>query len=182
MQDFIKVGRIVKVHGIKGELLLEYKAASVDLLLDGVFLEDNAPADRKGLLEYKICSVRLHHGRLLIRLEDVPDRTAAELLRGCSVFIPRSRLPEVDENEVYLGDLPGLSVLVYAAEGGAEPEPLGFIASVDEMAGQAIWTIKTPGGREILFPAVREFVLEIDLGRQTASIAPPPGLLEIYLK
>ena len=181
MQDFIKVGRIVKAHGIKGELLLEYKAASTDLLQNSVFLDDNRLADGKNLLEYKLCSVRLHHGRPLIQLETVPDRTSAECLRGCSVFIPKNRLPEAGENEVYLGDLPGLSVLVQA-EDETVPEPLGCITAVDEVAGQEIWTIQTPGGQQILFPAAREFVLEIDLGRQTARIAPPPGLLEIYLK
>jgi 16S rRNA processing protein RimM len=53
---------------------------------------------------------------------------------------------------------------------------------VDTPAGQEIWTILTPEGREILFPAAPDFVLEINPEAGLARIAPPPGLLALYLE
>jgi 16S rRNA processing protein RimM len=44
-----------------------------------------------------------------------------------------------------------------------------------------LWSIRTPDGKEVLFPAVEEFVLDIDLEAGSVRIAPPPGLLDLYL-
>ena len=64
--------------------------------------------------------------------------------------------------------------------GRIEPT-IGAIADVDLSSGQEIWRIATPDNKEILFPAVPEFVAELDARTRTARISPPPGLLEIYL-
>lgn len=124
--------------------------------------------------------MRAHHGLLIVSFTGVHSRNEAELLRQHTLLVPRSRLSPLEEDEVYLLDLPGLRVLAVDEESGGERE-VGVIASVDIPAGQEIWTITTPDGQEILFPAVDQFVLDIDLDARTARIAPPPGLLEIYL-
>lgn len=58
---------------------------------------------------------------------------------------------------------------------------LGRIVSAGAPAGQVLWTISGKNGQEILFPAVEEFIVAIDLEAGTARIAPPPGLLDLYL-
>ena len=60
---------------------------------------------------------------------------------------------------------------------------LGLLEDISFPAGQEIWTIRTPdaeGGREILLPAVPQFVLDIDLDAGTVCINPPEGLIELY--
>ena len=60
---------------------------------------------------------------------------------------------------------------------------VGELENVDFPAGQEMWVIRAPekeGGYEILFPAVPEFVRDIDLTAETATIAPPEGLLDLY--
>lgn len=130
--------------------------------------------------KFTVERVRAHHGLLIVSFTGVHSRNEAELLRQHTLLVPRSRLSPLEEDEVYLLDLPGLRVLAVDEESGGERE-VGVIASVDIPAGQEIWTITTPDGQEILFPAVDQFVLDIDLDARTARIAPPPGLLEIYL-
>jgi 16S rRNA processing protein RimM len=122
--------------------------------------------------------VRVHHGELLLSLRGVDNRDKAEALRRHRLLIPRSLLPPPAEGEVYLFSLPGLRVLARDEE-GAETE-IGRIASADTPAGQEIWTILTPGGGEILFPAVPEFVLDLDPEAGFVRICPPPGLLDLY--
>jgi 16S rRNA processing protein RimM len=194
--DLISVGRVLKAHGIKGELRIAYTAESSDLLADFIYLQAaNTPSERQdnpftgrpakappgGIppRKYKICGLRLHHTRPLLLLEGIADRSAAELLRNHAILVPADRLPVPAPDEIYLRDLPGLSVFVYANE--KEPWLLGRISSVQAAAGQEIWVITTPGGKEALFPAAREFVLRISLTEGQALIAPPPGLLDIYL-
>lgn len=177
MNDFIEVGRITKAHGIRGEICIDYNADSPDLLWDAVYLAPNTETPPKA---YKLKKLRLHQGRPLLTLEGVPDRTAAELLRGQGVFIPAARLPELAPDEVYLRDLPGLKVFTRGEDGSAAP--LGVLSRVDMQAGQELWTITTPDGQEALFPATEEFVEAIDIEAGSVVINPPPGLLELYLK
>ena len=115
--------------------------------------------------------------QLILGIEGCNDRSAAEQLRGQELLIDASFLPEADEDEPYLRDLIGLSVRL---EDGTV---VGELESVDFPAGQEMWSIRAPeneGGYEILFPAVPEFVLDIDLSAETVTIAPPEGLLDLY--
>lgn len=172
MNSFIVIGRITKPHGIKGEVCVDFYADSPSILSDAVWLK-LPPAPPRA---YGVIAARFHHNRLLLTLENVPDRNAAELLRNAEVLAPRDRLPPLVPGEVYLADLPGFSVILQ--ETG---ETLGTIAAADLSGGQEIWRITTPQGKDVLFPAVPEFVAAIDAEARTVRIAPPPGLLEIYI-
>ena len=172
MDSFITIGRIIKPHGIKGEVCVDFYADSPSVLANEVWLKGPSSPSRA----VAVVAARFHHGRLLLTLENSPDRNTAETLRGAEVLIPRERLPELKEGEIYLADLPGFSVILDEAN-----ETIGTIADVDLSSGQEIWRIVTPGHKEILFPAVPEFVTQLDAETKTARIAPPPGLLEIYL-
>lgn len=177
MDDFIEIGRVVKAHGIRGEICIDFNADSSDLLWDFIFLKaESSPTP----IRYKLKRLRIHKERPLLTLEGIADRNAAELLRNMLIFIPKNRLPELDEDEVYLTDLPGLNVLVREHED--QPAiPLGTLETVDDIAGQELWTIITPDGKEVLFPVAEEFVELIDFNENIAVITPPPGLLDLYL-
>lgn len=172
MSQFIAVGRITKPHGLKGEVCVDFYADSPSILGDTVYLQTG----QGGREVYGLDNARFHHGRLLLTLDGVPDRNTAELLRGAEIVVPRARLPKLEDGEVYLFELPGLAVVL-----SATGEALGRIDGVDLSSGQEIWRIITPDGKEVLFPAVPEFVDEINLDSRKARISPPPGLLEIYL-
>lgn len=172
MNPFIIIGRITKPHGIRGEVCVDFYADSPSILEDTVWLKlSAAPPKPCGVI-----AARFHHNRLLLTLENVPDRTAAELLRNAEVAVPRERLPGLNPGEVYLADLPGFTVILQ--ETG---ETIGTITQANLSGSQEIWQITTPEGKDILFPAVPEFVTELDADAKVARIAPPPGLLEIYL-
>ena len=176
-QALIPIGRIVKPHGIRGELCLAFAAEDAGLLRGTVYL---APSlDGTAPLARTVERVRRLRGELLLTLGGVDSRDKAEALRGHRLLISRDRLPPLEAGEVYLFSLPGLRVFS-RGEDGAEAD-LGRIASVDTPAGQEIWTILTPEGREILFPAAPDFVLDLDPEGGFARIAPPPGLLALYL-
>ena len=176
MNPFIVIGRIVKAHGIKGEVCVDFYADSPSILPSSssgtVWLDLPPEAPRA----YKIIAARQHHGRMLLTLENVPDRSAAELLRGVGVLVPRESLPALDPGEIYLADLPGFTVTLLDTG-----ETLGQITAVDLAAGQEIWRITTPEGKEVLFPAVPQFVAKLDAEARSACIDPPPGLLELYI-
>lgn len=181
--DLIAVGYLTKAHGIRGELTCVLTAETPGLEQDlpgrRVYLRPRSGGQAK---PFVVASLRAHQETLLLRLEGVNDRTEAELLRSHTLFVPSSLLPPLAEDEMYVRDLPGLRVLaVPHGEPGAEGREIGRITSVDDPAGQWIWTITTPEGREILFPAVDNFILSLEPDKGLARIMPPPGLLELYL-
>lgn len=170
----LPIGIVRKPHGIKGEVSVTYHADSPVLLSGGVFLQRGEDPP----VFHKVIAHRFHHGTLLLRLEGVCDRTAAEGLRGRVLLVPESRLPEPDADAVYLHQLVGLTV-VARAEDGTE-SVWGVISAVADPAGQELWTISREGEADILFPAVPEFVAGFDLEENRVRITPPPGLFALY--
>ena len=172
--DLVEIGTLARPHGIRGEIRVNYYADSLELLRgDVVYLQAGNKPPRK----MEIDTVRMHQGTPLIRFVEAPDRTAAEFLRGQTLLIPESALPELDEDEVYLHDMLGLSVVL-----DATGQKLGVLDHVLFHGEQELWSILTPEGKEILLPAVPEFVADIDLDTEIIRITPPEGLLELYME
>lgn len=169
--EFVEMGSIGRPHGLKGEV--------------GIYWEGEAPIpvggvawvgpDPDSLRPYDILSARVHKGFPLVSLAGIGDRESAEALRGEKIFLPRSVLPQPADDEAWLEDLVGSQIML---ENGA---PIGRLDHLEFPAGQEIWVIKNDAGKEILFPARPEFIASIDTEAGTVRIAPPPGLLDIYL-
>ena len=172
--SLVVLGRLMKPHGIKGAIRVEYYAESPELLEKPLMLRAGRFAPRP----IRIREWSLWKDQLILTIEGVDDRTQAEQMRGQELLIDASFLPEADDDEPYLRDLLGLTVKL---ENG---DIVGELEDIDFPAGQEMWVIRAPepaGGSEILLPAVPEFVLDIDLDAEVVTIAPPEGLLELYL-
>ena len=180
----VPVGYFSKAHGIRGELVMVLQTESAEVLAGLVFVR---PRHGGPARPCRVAKIRRHHGSLLVMLDGITTRNDAELLRSHTVLVPEEVLPPLEEDEVYLKDFPGLRVFVVDNVDSAvvgkvlQERELGVIREVSCPAGQDLWTIATPDGKEILFPAVEAFVLSIELEKGIARIAPPPGLLELYL-
>lgn len=170
-EDWIQMGTLARAHGIRGELSVDWHADSPLLADMPLWLRDGGGHVRK----VRLCSVRRHKGRPLVLLEGVDDRTAAEALRGCVLLVRRDVLPAVREGEAYVRDLQGCRAVL------PDGTVLGVIDHFEYPAGREIWVILTDDGREVLFPARPEFIVAFDLAASAVHIAPPEGLLDIYL-
>jgi 16S rRNA processing protein RimM len=168
---FVAIGHILRPHGLKGELVLDYYADSRQWLAGPLWLRAR---ERDPAIPTGVSGIRAVRGRLFARLDGVADRDAAERLRGMTLLMAASDLPESAEDEPYLHELPGMDVLLHASG-----EKLGVLTGLDP-TGQELWIITGVRGNEILFPAVPEFVNSIDTRRGVIRISPPPGLLELY--
>lgn len=175
-RGLVAVGTVIKPHGIRGEICVENHADSPLLFAAGRTL---LLASGKGRPRpYAVAACRTHQDRLLLTLQGVADRNAAEALRGLQILIPAAELPEPDEGEVYLHELLGARVEL------ADGSPVGVFEGILDGGAQAeydTWIIAAPGGREILLPAVPDFLLDLDPDAGLIRIDPPPGLLELYL-
>ncbi|MGX9790781.1 ribosome maturation factor RimM [Mycobacterium sp. MMS18-G62] len=166
------VGRVVKAHGVTGELVVDVRTDDPDSrFAPGNTLRGRPKtgAERR----YAVESVRDHGGRLLVRLEGVADRNAAEALKGVLFIVDSEDLPPIaDPDEFYDHQLEGLRVRTVA---GA---PVGTVAEVLHTAAGELLSVRTEQG-DVLVPFVSAIVTSVSLADQTIEIDPPEGLLEL---
>ena len=167
----IHMGTLARPHGIKGEICVDWYADSPSLL-DGPFWLQAGDAPPRPA---RARSWRMHKGRPLLLLEGVTDRNDIEALRGQKILVDRDLLPPVDEDEVYVEDVLGFAVIL------PDGSRLGVLDHVEYPAGLEVWSIVTDDGKEVLFPAEASFIEGFDLEGECIHIAPPEGLLDIYL-
>lgn len=168
----ILVGHAARVHGLKGEFSVVWHADS-PLLLDrasGLFLRRKDGTEQW----FTVRSWRPHQDRILLLLDQLEGKDQADPWRGSDIYMLAADLPPLAEDEIYIHQLPGMDV--HLPDGSL----LGAIAHV-AVEPTEIWTILTPTGKEVLFPAAEEFITGMDLDTGRVDIDPPEGLLEIYL-
>ncbi len=163
------VARVGKPHGIRGELSVEIRTDDPDRRFGpGVRLRTD-PAEAGPLT---VQTVRDHNGRLLLTFDEVPDRTAAEGLRGVLL------LAEVDESEGgepdawYDHQLVGLSARLI------DGSDAGEVIGVEHGAAQDLLVLRLPDGRTARVPFVTALVPEVDIGAGVVVLDPPGGLLD----
>lgn len=168
------VGRVVKAHGIRGEVVVEVRTDDPeDRFAAGATLRGKV-GPREPEREFVVETLREHSGRLLLSLRGVADRTAADALRGTLFVVDSGELPRIeDPDEFYDHQLEGLRVRTVD---GAE---VGVVAEVLHTAAGELLSVTTGEGREVLVPFVTEIVPTVSLAEGSVVIDPPDGLLDI---
>lgn len=167
------VGRVVKAHGITGEVVVEIRTDDPDARFAPGSSLRGRPSRGGPESRYIVESVRDHGGRLLVRLDGISDRTAADSLRGTVFIVESADLPPIeDPDEFYDHQLEGLQVVTTA---GAA---VGSVAEVLHTAAGELLSVRTEEG-EVLVPFVSAIVTSVSLADQTIEIDPPEGLLEL---
>ena len=174
----IKIGKIVNAVALRGEVKVyhysDYKERFEEL--DEILVERNG-AKRHAMERYTIEGVRYQKDMAILKLKGVNDRNAAEALKDCDVYITEADLRELPEDTFYVRDLIGCRVINEGSE-SETAEEIGTITDVLQNSAQDIYQIKTKSGKEVLIPAVGEFVKEINIGEKTVKVSLIPGFLD----
>jgi 16S rRNA processing protein RimM len=167
------VGRVVKAHGVTGEVIVEVRTDDPDLRFTVGSSLRGRPSRGGPESRYVVESVREHSGRLLVRLEGVADRNAADALRGTLFVVDSEDLPPIeDPDEFYDHQLEGLQVVTTTGIA------VGSVAEVLHTAAGELLSIRSEQG-EVLVPFVSAIVTSVSLTDRTIEIDPPEGLLEL---
>ncbi len=172
MSKRILLGRITRPHGIKGEVRVAFFGDRPEILNGPLWLSSHSGQARP----LRVLAWRVQQEQLILALQGVEDRNQAEALRNAEILVAEADMPPPGEDELYLHQLMGLEV-----HQACPPRLLGVLENVIFPAGQELWSIISPDGKEILFPAVAEFVEDIDLDAGRIVVNPPEGLLDLYL-
>lgn len=160
----VVVGKVTKAHGLSGEVVVLVFSDNPDRFEPGssVFFEDGR--------EVLVRASRPNGGRLLVAFEGVGDRSAAEALRGRTLVVPRSFLPDLPDGEFWPHQLEGCVVVTESGR------TLGAITDVVANPAQDLWVAVDDAGAEIMVPAIREVVVDVDIAAGRVLVRDIPGL------
>lgn len=163
----ILVGIFGAPHGVRGELRLKSFTGDPLAIADYPHITDES-----GARTFKIIAARpVKDDMLIVRIEGVADRTAAEKLTNVSLSIAREDLAPVDEEEFYHADLIGLRA---ETRDGAM---LGKIAAVLNFGAGDILDVRPDVGENLLLPFTKKVVPQVDLAGGRVIVEPPEEVI-----
>jgi 16S rRNA processing protein RimM len=184
-ESWVWLARIRKPQGRKGEVLAEiltdfpqkFSERKQVWLLTAAGLPAEA-ARQVGLENFWLYKSG-HTGGVVLHFAGVNSITQAEALRGLVVAVPRAERVSLGEDEVYIGDLFGCTLVDVALT----PErAVGMIEDVDRNAGPvALLVVHGDAGDEILVPFAKAYLRGIDLEAKRVEMALPEGLIEVQI-
>ena len=167
----VAVGKILKPHGIKGELKVLPETFDVERFhdLENVHLESSGQNRH-----YKVESVRVTtDGKVFLRLEGIEDRNAADLLRNSVISISSEESVELPVDTYFHYDLVGMTV--FDRFSGKE---LGILKEIIDASVDDLYVIRGLD-KEYLIPARKEFIKLVDVDNKRMEIESIPGLLDL---
>jgi 16S rRNA processing protein RimM len=173
----VEIGRVVKPHGLKGELVVSGVRLSAEEFATLGALEAVAQDGARRALTIR--SARPFMQSLLVMFEGVADVDAARLLHGQVLEVDPARLPEAGDGTVYLFQLMGLPVRTETGE------PLGRVTDVFQTGATPILVVKTGAGeaggkvRERMLPMSPDVLVRVDTAGDGITVRLLPGMEEL---
>jgi 16S rRNA processing protein RimM len=174
----VVVGRVARVHGLRGEVAVELRtdeperrfAVGVRMLAESP--PPGRPGDAARTATLTVAGTRWHQQRLLVTFEEVTDPAAAETLRGVLLVadVDPDERPD-DAEEFYDHQIVGLRV------GTTDGDDVGDVAAVVHTGAQDLLVVRRDDGGEALVPFVAALVPRVDLDAGIVEVADRPGLL-----
>lgn len=171
----VRVARIGKPHGIRGEVTVEIFTDSPSSRFEaGAVLQVRMLNSTELYFDtLTVEKARWNNKILLLKFEEFADRNTAEALRNAELFAHVDRIH--DEDGWYADELVGLEVY----EGSTNSSKIGEVVGLISGDAQDLLELVLLDGREVLIPFVDAIVPEIDKEQGAVVITPPPGLLEL---
>lgn len=169
MEERLRVGVVSSTHGIRGEVKVFPTTDDVGRFkkLKNLFLVQNNKEQ-----ELEIEGVKFFKKFAILKFKGIDNINDVEAFRGGELYIPRSAARKLAKNEFYIGDLIGLTVQT------EEGRVLGELTDVIETGANDVYSVRMENGKELLLPAIRQCILNVDLEQKEMTIHLMKGLLD----
>lgn len=167
MEQFLRVGVISSTHGIRGEVkvfpttddAVRFKKLKKVLLDTG-----------KEQLELEVQSVKFFKQFVIVKFKGIDNINDIEKYKGKNILVQREDAVPLGKNEYYVADLIGMEVFT-------ENERFGVIRDVMETGANEVYVIDSYGHGEVLVPAIRQCILDVDVQERKMKIRLMDGLI-----
>lgn len=166
--DYIKVGWITNTHGIKGELKIHPLTDDINRFddLKKVYIGNNKVAA-------EIERVKYIKGWVILKFKEFNNINEVLQYKGDYIYIDERDRVELPEDHFFIFDI--IDCSVYTTKG----EKIGLVVDVLQYASNDVYVVKDHNNeKEYLIPAVKEFVVEVDVEDKKIIIDPIEGMIE----
>lgn len=169
MEEFFRVGVITSTHGLKGEVKVfpttdepnRFRRLKEIILDTGKMRKTLHPV-----------SVRFFKNMVILKFSEFDSVEQVEGLKQAELYVPRKDALKLDEGENYIADLIGLKVV-----DDAEGREIGTLTDVLQTAANDVYVVDM-NGKEVLLPAIRDCILNVDLEQGIITVHLMDGLLD----
>lgn len=152
MDDYINIGKILRSHGIKGELSI-YPLTD-DIKRFDILTKVTVTPDNK---EYMVESVRYNKDLVIIKLKGINSRNESDLMRGKYLSVLRKDAAILPDNSFFIFDIIGCRVIT------PNGEEMGIVKEVLTLHSNDVYVILNENGNEIYLPALKSLVHDVDI-------------------
>mgnify|MGYP000522515823 FL=1 len=168
MEDLLQVGVITTTHGVRGEVKVFPTTDDPARFkkLKNVVLDTG-----KELVDLEVAGVKFFKNMVIVKFKGIDNINDVEKYRKKSLYVTRENAVKLKKNEYFIADLIGLQ-----AESD-EGEDLGELSDVLQTGANDVYVLSKEGTDDILLPAIKECVKEVDL--ENGKIIEPPTIAEV---
>jgi 16S rRNA processing protein RimM len=169
--DRIALGIIRKAHGVRGEASVEAWSDSPERF-DDVSAVTLVSPDESSTRDAAVESVRIHAGRALVKFTGIESPEEVQLLQNWTVEVPSSQARKLDEDEYFLHDLVGLTLI------DSDGSPRGKVIEIEETGGGVLLVVEGPRGKFDV-PFAADICTKVDPGGKTIVVNLPDGIEDL---
>ncbi len=172
MTSWLRVGKIVNTHGIRGEVRV---ISNTDFAEERYAVGARLMVQTEGQQEVQVvvANHRKHKQFDLLQFEGYPTINDVEWLKGCTLFVSAADLHELEEHEYYYHEIIGCTVVT------EQNEALGKVKEILATGANDVWVVQRSNGeKDLLLPYIEDVIKEIDISKKTIRIHLLEGLLE----
>ena len=167
MEDLLKVGVITTTHGVRGEVKV-FPTTDPERFLDLEYVLLDAGREMKKL---EIRNVKFFKNLVILKFDGIDNINDIERYKRCPLLVERKDAVALEEDEYFIADMIGIQVVT------EDDEPFGTLKDVMETGANDVYVIDTEEHGEVLVPAIRECILDVDIENQKMKIHLMDGLI-----
>ena len=169
MEQLLRVGVISSTHGVRGEVKVYPTTDDVNRFkkLKKVVLDTG-----REYLDLEISGVKFFKNQVILKFKGIDNINDIEKYKGKDLLVHREDAVALEDNENYVSDLIDLKVVT------DEGVVLGYLTEVMETGANDVYVVETEDGKELLLPAIRDCILDVDLDEEVMTVHILPGLFD----
>ena len=169
MEQLLRVGVISSTHGVRGEVKVYPTTDDVNRFkkLKKVVLDTG-----REYIDLEISGVKFFKNLVILKFKSIDNINDIEKYKGKDLLVHREDAVALEENENYVADLIDLKVVT------DDGKVLGYLTEVMETGANDVYVVETEDGQELLLPAIRDCILDVDLDEEVMTVHILPGLFD----
>ena len=169
MEQLLRVGVISSTHGVRGEVKVYPTTDDVNRFkkLKKVVLDTG-----REYIDLEISGVKFFKNMVILKFKGIDNINDIEKYKGKDLLVHREDAVELEENENYVADLIDLKVVT------DDGKVLGYLTEVMETGANDVYVVEDENGEELLLPAIRECILDVDLDEEVMTVHILSGLFD----